>query len=188
MSFSEIWGIGAAIRRFERLFLFTIALPHFSPNFVSGSGTLIRNQPLFMAMSPLARSLLAVTLISSVAGCGLAKNMANAGKSVDAFHQKFNDQKFAVIYSAATPAFKGAMKEADFLKFMQAVHRKLGAFKSGTQAGWRGNTTVTGTTVVLAYNSQFEKSTAVETFTFIVSGESSTLQGYNINSNALITD
>jgi hypothetical protein len=139
-------------------------------------------------MSAAIRSFLAVMFICAVAGCDVAKSMSSAGKSVDAFHKKFNDQKFAEIYSGATPAFKGATKEAEFLKFMQAVHRKLGPFKSGTQSGWRGNTTMSGTTVILTYNSQFEKNSAVETFTFSVSGETATLQGYNINSNALITD
>ena len=81
-----------------------------------------------------------------------------------------------------------ASLEADFLKLLQVIQRKLGKYKSATQAGWRGNSTPAGTVVVLTYNSEFEKHSAVETFTFNVSGDTATLQGYNINSNALITE
>ena len=141
-----------------------------------------------MARSPQIRSLVAVALLFGIAGCGLKQSMSAAGKSANTFHEKFNAQKFSEIYASSTPAFKSATKEADFVKLLQAIQRKLGKYKSATQTGWRGNTTPAGTVVVLTYNSQFEKHSAVETFTFAVSGETATLQGYNINSNALITE
>jgi len=139
-------------------------------------------------MSVPLRAMVSLGLVTILTGCGLKQSIAAGGKAVDVFHQKFNDQKFSEIYSSATPAFKTSMKEADFIKFEQAVHRKLGPFKSASRTGWRGNSTPTSTTVVLTYNSQFEKHPAVETFTFIVSGETATLQGYNINSSALVTE
>jgi hypothetical protein len=139
-------------------------------------------------MSSLFRTLLAIVSIFILSACGLTKGKEVATKAVDTFHQQLNDSKFTEIYSAATPAFKTSAKEADFMKFIQAVHRKLGAYKTGTQSGWRTNATTSGTFVVLTYNSDFEQGSAVETFTFVVSGESATLQGYNVNSQALITN
>jgi hypothetical protein len=139
-------------------------------------------------MSLLFRTLLAVVAVSIFAGCGLTKGKEAATKAVDKFHQQFNDSKFTEIYSAATPAFKTSATEADFMKFIQAVRRKLGAFKSSTSSGWSANATTSGTFVALSFNSEFEQGRAVETFTFVVSGASATLQGYNVNSPKLVTD
>jgi hypothetical protein len=139
-------------------------------------------------MSSPFRTLLAIVTVSIVAGCGFTKGKEVATKAVDKFHQQFNDSKFTEIYSATTPAFKTAGKEADFMKFIQAVRRKLGAFKSSTSSGWSANATTSGTFMTLTFKSDFEQGSAVETFTFVVSGASATLQGYNVNSPKLITD
>jgi hypothetical protein len=134
------------------------------------------------------RLLIAALLLVTVAGCGFAKSKQIAAKSVETFHQQFNETRFSAIYSGSTTNFKASAPEAEFLKFIQAVRRKLGAFQSGTETGWRTNNTTNGTFVVLTYNSQFERGKATETFTFVISRETATLQGYNVNSPELITD
>ena len=137
-------------------------------------------------MSSLFRTLLAIATVTILSACGLTKGKEAATKSVNTFHQQFNASKLTEIYSASTPAFKTSVKEADFMKFIQAVRRKLGAYKSGTQNNWRVNTFNGTTSVVLTYNSNFEQGSGVETFTFILSGETAILQGYNVNSPTLI--
>jgi hypothetical protein len=72
------------------------------------------------------------------------------------------------------------------MKFLQFVRRKLGTVKSATQSGFKVNTFNGVTSVLLTYKTDFEKGSAVETFTFITSGDSATLQGYNVNSPVLI--
>ncbi len=72
------------------------------------------------------------------------------------------------------------------MKFLQFARRKLGTVKSATQSGSNVNMFNGVTSVVLTYKTDFEKGSAVETFTFIASGDSAMLQGYNINSSALI--
>ena len=139
-------------------------------------------------MSSLFRTLLAIATVTILSACGHTKDKEVGTKAVDTFHQQFNDSKFTEIYSAATPAFKTSAKEPDFMKFIQAVRRKLGTYKSGTQSNWSVNTFNGTTSVVLSYNSDFEQGSGVETFTFILSGETATLQGYDINSQKLITD
>ena len=116
----------------------------------------------------------------------MTKGKEIATTSVETFRQQFSESKFAEIYSAATPAFKASVNEANFTKFIQAVQRKLGAYKSSTQSGWKVNSINGTTSVVLNYDSVFEQGSAVETFTFIISGDSAVLQGYNVNSPALI--
>ncbi|HVY69110.1 MAG TPA: DUF4019 domain-containing protein [Verrucomicrobiae bacterium] len=137
-------------------------------------------------MGFITRVLLAVVGLLTLASCGFGKSKEIAAKSVTTFHQEYNNSKFGEIYSGATPAFKTATKEGDFLKFIEAVHRKLGPFQTATQSGWQVNATTSGKFVVLSFNSQFENGAAAETFTFVVSGESAALQKYNINSPVLI--
>jgi Protein of unknown function (DUF4019) len=120
--------------------------------------------------------------------CGLTKGNEVATKSVNTFHQQLNDSKFKEIYSSTAPAFKTASKEADFTKMLQAVHRKLGTVRSATQEGSNVNMFNGVTRIVLTYKTVFEQGSAIETFTFVTSGDSATLQGYNINSSALITN
>ena len=139
-------------------------------------------------MNALLRSFLATSIIFTFGSCGFTKGKEAATNAADRFHQQFNDAKFAEIYDDATPAFKSASSEADFLKFIQAIHRKLGSVKDAKANGWKINTFNGTTSVILGYETEFAKGKGTETFTFITSGTTATLQGYNINSNALIAD
>ena len=139
-------------------------------------------------MKTLLLSLSVVLTLFTVAGCSFTKSKQIAEKAVDTFHQQFNETQFGAIYSGATASFKAGATEADFFKLIQAIRGKFGSFQSGSEAGWRTNATTDGTFVILTYSSQFERGKATETFTFVISGESATLQSYNINSPALISD
>lgn len=139
-------------------------------------------------MSSLFRTILAIATVAILSACGLTKSKDVAVKFVDAFHQQFNDSKFGEIYSASTPAFKSAANEPEFMKFIGAVRTKLGPVKGASQNGWKVNSINGVTSVVLTYKTDFEKGSADETFTFIVSGESAAIQGYNVNSPTLITN
>jgi predicted small lipoprotein YifL len=139
-------------------------------------------------MSSLFRKVLAIATVTILTACGSTKGKEAATTSVDTFHQQLDNSKFTEIYSAVTPAFKTSTKEADFTKLLQAVHRKLGTVKKSTQDGFNINMFNGVTRVVLTYKTDFEKGSAIETFTFVTSGDSATLQGYNINSPALITN
>jgi hypothetical protein len=140
------------------------------------------------AMSSLLRTLLAIATITILSACGFTKSKDAAAKVVDTFHGQFNDSKFGEIYAAATPAFKSAASEAEFLKFITAVRTKLGTVKSASATGWNVNTYNGVTTVVLKYDTTFERGSAVESFNFLIAGESAIMQGYNVNSPALITN
>jgi hypothetical protein len=140
------------------------------------------------SMSLSFRVFLALFTIIGFTSCGITKGKESAVDAVKKFHAEFNDSKFKEIYAAASPTFQKATTEADFLKFVQAVRRKLGVYQSGTQNGWRTNATTMGTFVELVYNSQFEKGGGVERFIFVISDETATLHGWNINSQTLVTD
>jgi hypothetical protein len=139
-------------------------------------------------MAPFLRWAFIGVVLLALSGCGFTKGVDLASKSVEVFHQQFNDAKYPEIYSGTGPKFKSASNEADFIKYIQGVRRKLGPFKSAKSNGWGVNATMVGTIVTLNFNSQFEKGTAAEKFTYIVSNGTATLEAYNIQSNVFVTD
>lgn len=99
-----------------------------------------------------------------------------------------NGSRFIEIYAGATPTFRSTSPAPEFEKFMGAVQRKLGGFKTAQLGTWRVNATSAGTFVSLQYDSQFDRGSAVEDFTFLVVDSRPTLHGYNINSRALVVE
>ncbi|MDB6074762.1 MAG: hypothetical protein JWO89_2402 [Verrucomicrobiaceae bacterium] len=131
-----------------------------------------------------------ITLVALILPLASCKDMT-AGKSLAQaaildFHAKFNDSKFKEIYAASSPDMKKASSEADFVKFVETVHRKLGKHTKATDAGWKVNSFNFKTSAIISQNSEFEQGKGVETFTYLISGNSCTLQGYHINSQDMM--
>jgi len=131
---------------------------------------------------------LCLSLFLLLPSCGdMTKGRAIADAAVTDFHRQFNEGKFSDLYQAADPGLKGASPEADFLKLLEAVDRKLGKHVKSTETGWQMKTFNTTTTAVVTEKSEFEHGTGVETFTYVISGGSCALQGYFINSADMLT-
>lgn len=135
-------------------------------------------------MLPTCVLALATSLV--LAGCNPAKSKEAATQAVMQFHQRLDNEAYAEIYRDAHPDFKKASTEKDFTALLEAVHRKLGNTVSSEPAGWRVNSFVSGTNVVLTYKTKFAAGDAVETFSYREDGATPALLGYNINSTALI--
>lgn len=116
-------------------------------------------------MSSLFRKAIAIATVMTLTACGFTKSNEVATKSVEKFHQQLDNSKFTEIYSAVTPDFKTATKEADFIKLLQTVRRKLGTVKSTTQNGSNVKMFNGVTSIMIAYKTEFEKGSAIETFT-----------------------
>jgi hypothetical protein len=133
-------------------------------------------------------SLMAIMIVAlSLTGCGnLIKAKSLAEPQVDVFHQLFNAEKYSDIYSASNPKFQAATSEKKLTDLLAAVHRKLGSAESTSTVNWNVNTFNMTTRIVLVQNTKFDKGSAIETFTYIVSDPDATLLGYNISSTDLI--
>ena len=129
---------------------------------------------------------LAALVVSAGISCGFSEKQRQAEVAAATFHGLFNDSRFSEIYSSATPAFRASGAEADLVAFFQAVHRKLGAFKTSAVGRAFVFTTTHGTFVTLTCNSQFDQDSAVEEFTFLIVDDRAVLQRYNINSRTLV--
>lgn len=116
----------------------------------------------------------------------MRKGTGMAETAIVEFHKQFNEQKFKEIYAAAHADFKAASTEADFVELLEVVHRKLGKHVKLEDGGWRVNSFNGKTTASVTKNSEFEHGKGVESFNYVISGESCTLQGYNINSKDMM--
>lgn len=139
-----------------------------------------------------ARSFAGVSLLMvvgfSLCSCtGTVADVTSARKAVVHFHQQLDQEKYADMYAEAAPELREATKQRDFLALMSAVHRKLGVVQDATQTQFNVNWTTSGTRVHLNYQTKFAAGNATETFTWKIGGDHPSLVGYNINSNALIT-
>jgi hypothetical protein len=137
-----------------------------------------------MKLRNLLALLLPLLLFSSCKDMTRGKDLSEA--AIVEFHHQFNELKFKEIYVAGNADLKAAATEEDLVKLLQAVHKKLGAQVKSSNAGWRVNSFNMKTSVVLSMNTEFEHGKGVETFTYIVSGESCTLQSYHIDSKDMM--
>ena len=157
---------------------------------VGGIVTGVRSGEMAGVVPAMTRRLLPLCLALSILlpSCGdMTKGKALADAAVTDFHRQFNEGKFSALYKAADPGLKAASPEADFLKLLEAVDRKLGKHLKSTETGWQVKTFNTTTTAVLTEQSEFEHGTGTETFTYVISGGSGALKAYFINSTDMIT-
>lgn len=122
--------------------------------------------------------------------CGSAfregRSLANA--AVREFHKKLNQGQYEEIYREADEGFSRPGKHDQLVRFLEAVHVRLGNADVANLANMRVNASTGGTFIVAQYNTTFDHGSAVETFTWIRSSGALKLSGYNIQSNAPLED
>jgi hypothetical protein len=124
-----------------------------------------------------------------LSSCGSsAKSVELAQQSVEQFHSQFDSEQFAGLYAASDEKLHKATSESDFVKLLDAVHRKLGNVQQSnlrnTGVAWFAGQ---GATVTLVYETKFSQGTGMEKFVWHIKDNAATLYGYNINSNELVT-
>jgi hypothetical protein len=125
-------------------------------------------------------------LVLLSAACGSQQSIETATASIALFHTQLDAGNYEAIWNTADDAMRQAGPKAEFVKFLDAVHTKLGRVKAMKQAGWRVNETTGGEFVMLQENTMFEKGTGTEVFTYAQHGDRLTLVGYQINSRDMM--
>jgi len=121
-----------------------------------------------------------------LASCSPSVDLPAGEKAIAGFHEQLNAGNFNGIYAASGSLMKGAVSSAKMVQIFDAVHRKLGAFQKGSTEGWRDNVTTSGHVLAITYSAQYARGKAEENFTFSFKGETAILEGYFVNSDALI--
>jgi hypothetical protein len=116
------------------------------------------------------------------------KSVELAQRSAEQLHSQLDSEHFTALYAASDEKLHQAASETDFVKLLDAVHRKLGNVQQSslrnTGVAWFA---VQGATVTLVYETKFAQGTGVEKFLWHIKDNGAALYGYNINSNELIT-
>jgi hypothetical protein len=130
---------------------------------------------------------IAVVALSLLAdGCGKSRATAEAG--TQSFRARVAKGEFASLYREAAPELQKSTTEADFVKLMEGIRRKLGAWQSSKAPAWKVFSGTGGRTVTFGYSSQFEKGAANETLVWRIQGDRAILVGYHINSPLFLAD
>lgn len=131
-------------------------------------------------------ALLVISLLASQ-GCGTSSPTAMAQSAVTSFHSQLNAAQFETIWTGADELFRGTTTHDHYAKLTGGVHNKLGLVVNTTQLGWTVNHMDAQTRVTLHERTQFQHGSGVETFMYIVRGNTAKLAGYNIQSDDHIT-
>lgn len=134
----------------------------------------------------LAITAIVVVFLAWQCGTAILQGRRLATSAVDRFHQQLNAGKFEEIYQEAAEGFRQGSKHEEIVRFLNAVHAKLG--NAGTTSAGNINVSATpnGTFVTTQYATTFEKGDAAETFTWLKTGGGLKLYSYNVQSNAFI--
>src|SRR5580704_12151577 len=81
--------------------------------------SILPNRYLFSAIG------VACILVSSCGGSSTT-SLELAKQNVVEFHSQLNSEQYAVLYSASDEKLHQATSESDFVKLLEAIHRKLG--------------------------------------------------------------
>jgi hypothetical protein len=119
-------------------------------------------------------------------GSALIHGRSLANVAVRHFHQELNTGDYTKICQEADSRFTQSQDTNDVTKFLQAVHKKLGSAGTENLVSLNVSSTTNGTFVVTRYNTTFDAGQAQETFTWLKSGNTLRLTGYNVQSNVFV--
>jgi hypothetical protein len=125
-------------------------------------------------------------LAVSLGGCSFAEDKDRGERAVARFHQLFAASRYAEIYVDTTESFREAATEAEFVEFMSAVRRKLGTVRACERTGLEVNWDGDATTIWLSYETAYELGIATEQFVWVMEGDKTLLESYQIDSRELI--
>jgi Protein of unknown function (DUF4019) len=120
--------------------------------------------------------------------CGSStKSLDLAKQNVEQFHSELDSGQYAAVYAACDEKFHQVTTESDFVKLLDAVHRKLGNVQQAnlrnTGVAWFAGQ---GATVTLVYETRFTEGTGTERFIWHIKDNGAALYSYHINSNELV--
>jgi hypothetical protein len=121
---------------------------------------------------------------AALAGCSMGQDMSATDSAVADFHAKLNNGQFAAIADASGPEIKNGA--TNFTAFIEAIHAKLGTFKSTARSGFNDNVNNGDHTFTTSYASVYSSGPATENFVYRLNSGKPVLIGYHVESAALL--
>ena len=120
-------------------------------------------------------------------GSGLSVGRSLSNAAVQQFHSELNNEQYDRIFAYADDGFRGSGKQEEGIKFLQAVHRKLGNAQQANLANMMVQATTGGTYIIAAYKTKFEHGDADEKFVWVRKDGQLKLYRYDVQSNVFVT-
>jgi|HubBroStandDraft_2_1064218.scaffolds.fasta_scaffold625746_1 hypothetical protein len=128
-----------------------------------------------------------IALVLFLCGCSaVTEGTKSADAAVQHFHQQLNSEQYEQTYSEANEGFRSGQKHEELIKFLGAVHRKLGNAGEAKLVNIQINATTNGKFLAASYETKFANGPATESFTWKKNGGRWELFSYHIQSMALI--
>lgn len=106
--------------------------------------------------------------------------------AVHQFHARLDSEAYDDILRNSNEAFQGTDSPEELLKFLGAVHSKLGRSIACTRNGIYVNVGTHGTFITSHYTTSFEHGLAAESFVWRKADGGLQLAGYNVQSKAFL--
>jgi len=113
-------------------------------------------------------------------------DFSTAEAKVSDLHQALDSEQYDSIYQDGSTELKSAISQADFVRFLTVVHKKLGLVQSSANTFKGFSVTTKGTFLSLNYKTVFARGDAQEQFVYVMRDHQILLAGYHVNSMALI--
>lgn len=121
-------------------------------------------------------------------GSALVRGRELANAAVKHFHQQLNAEEYEGICSEADEGFRTGQSHDELIRFLEAIHKKLGVTAQENQLNLRVDTNTRGTFLTARYRTTFTRGTAIETFSWAKRSSTLKLYAYHVESNALVFD
>lgn len=166
-------------------------MPHLS----YGAGkVLTRSAPPRLNIKRLSLFLLLALIVAAVSiACRMEERQsgipAAAQDIIDTFTEDFNSGRFDKIYSEAADEWRGRVTREQSAVTFGTMKERLGEIRERTYTSGRRQQNPGGNlpanSLVIRYNTRFDRAEGMETFTLIERDGRIVLAGYSVNSNAL---
>lgn len=122
----------------------------------------------------------------TLAACNPVAQYNQADESIEAFHQAYSEQDLDALWAMAGPALREDVTRQEWDGLVTMVHGRLGAVEDTSHNNININSSNGLTTTTVIRDTTFANAEGVETFTFYGTGEDMVLNGWRVNSDALI--
>lgn len=137
--------------------------------------------------------LLALALLAFLASCRMDERQSGippaAQEAMDTLTEDFNAGRFDKIYREAAEEWRGRVTEEQSGETFRTLKERLGAIREREYTSGRQQQTPVGNlppgSLVLRYNTRFDKAEGMETLTLIEREGRYLLAGYSVSSNLL---
>lgn len=165
-----------------------------TPHLSQGAGVVLSvRAPSIRNLKSLSLLLAIAALHFSLAGCRIDERQSgipsSAQEAINILTEDFNAGRFDKIYREAAEEWRGRVTEEQSNETFRTLKERLGAIRERTYTSGRQQQNpagdLPGNSLVLRYNTSFDRAEGMETLTLIERDGRYLLAGYSVSSNLL---